>query len=620
MELKNAKVLDNGRRMVVDLKRKRANQCASYFTGTAYKAALRRSSLEVPSDRHTKRMRSSGCKKSRKCCFRNSVIKNYSNFIKSGLPQRLLCYQKGEWKDLPEELIALLREYFWAKKAIAEVALLGRRLLFDFLHMVRIDLETGLQKPIAWIDESGHCFFPELYSDLYELHDRFCSNGRKVRGCISSVPKGTCEINLQLDIAISGTSCSNLEECDEASVSHVKQLKIEEKPRNKHHDLEQDCCTCSKPDAEINEVIGENGQSAMPLCHNPGFESMHVKLTRLVSGGSDSDAVQRMFLVGLSPIIDASNIVGIYQGSPRNIFERRLLLFRKQIEITENYRGNANVRYAWFGSSKEAVTRIIVHGFRHSEIPKCKPMYGTGIHLTPANCSNISAGCSDADENGVQHMVLCRVIMGNMELVHPGSEQFQPSSQNFDSGIDDLQNPKRYIIWNMHMNTHIYPEYVVSFTVPPRAKEYLVGNESKSDVSGITYLTSCHNQLQQDSAPDGPVWIGQQSSASVKPFQENAGLLGLTVPKIPTSSWMPFAMLFAAISDKISHEDMDLLSLHHDEFKKKKISRDGFIKKLRCITGDELLRSTIKSVHGKSPSIPRCESASQQCGRLQMDH
>lgn len=62
-------------------------------------------------------------------------------------------------------------------------------------------------------------------------------------------------------------------------------------------------------------------------------------------------------------------------------------------------------------------------------------------------------------------MFFCRVIMGNMELLRPGSKQFHPSNPDFDSGVDDLQKPRHYIVWNMNMNTHIYPEFVVSFKV-----------------------------------------------------------------------------------------------------------------------------------------------------------
>lgn len=65
-------------------------------------------------------------------------------------------------------------------------------------------------------------------------------------------------------------------------------------------------------------------------------------------------------------------------------------------------------------------------------------------------------------------MVFCRVIMGNMEVFSPG--QFHPSCEDFDSGVDDLENPKQYIVWNMNMNTHVYPEFVVSFKLSSSAE------------------------------------------------------------------------------------------------------------------------------------------------------
>lgn len=79
-----------------------------------------------------------------------------------------------------------------------------------------------------------------------------------------------------------------------------------------------------------------------------------------------------------------------------------------------------------------------------------------------------SALYADNDENGEQHMVLCKVIAGASELVKPPSEQFHPSSEHFDTGVDDLLAPKRLIVWSTHMNTHILPLYVVSFKLPPR--------------------------------------------------------------------------------------------------------------------------------------------------------
>ena len=52
-------------------------------------------------------------------------------------------------------------------------------------------------------------------------------------------------------------------------------------------------------------------------------------------------------------------------------------------------------------------------------------------------------------------MILCRVIMGKMELLFPRSGQYLPSNEDVDSDVDDLELPKYYIIWNMNINTHI---------------------------------------------------------------------------------------------------------------------------------------------------------------------
>lgn len=69
-------------------------------------------------------------------------------------------------------------------------------------------------------------------------------------------------------------------------------------------------------------------------------------------------------------------------------------------------------------------------------------------------------------------MILCRVILGNMEKVGAGSRQSHPSSTEFDTGVDDPTCPKRYIVWCSNMNRHILPEYIVSF----KSTSHLPGN------------------------------------------------------------------------------------------------------------------------------------------------
>ncbi|XP_059639263.1 probable inactive poly [ADP-ribose] polymerase SRO5 [Cornus florida] len=131
--------------------------------------------------------------------------------------------------------------------------------------------------------------------------------------------------------------------------------------------------------------------------------------------------------------------------------------------------GNANVKVAWFGASKDEIRKIISHGFGYcgkSEPAKSNELFGCGIYLHPKDFSLKSVKSSTVDEDGLRHVLLCRTILGKTEVIHPGSEQCHPSSEEFDSGVDNLSAPKKYIVWSTHMNTHILPEYVVSYKAP----------------------------------------------------------------------------------------------------------------------------------------------------------
>lgn len=50
------------------------------------------------------------------------------------------------------------------------------------------------------------------------------------------------------------------------------------------------------------------------------------------------------------------------------------------------------------------------------------------------------------------------------------------------------------------------------------------------------------------------------------PVEQEAPKLG-HAPRAPSSPWMPFSMLFAAISTKVPRSDMDLVIRYYEEFK-----------------------------------------------------
>lgn len=578
MESKFAKVLVNSR--VADLKRKRAAR-----------SALKSSSNKFVKRRKLDEFRSKSVGFG--CHFRKSLLRCNSNFSKTGLPKRVMFYENGEWIDFPQHVVGLVEEEFQLRKSAFEVEVNGHRFMLDFLHMIQLDLKSGFQQPISWIDEAGSCFFPEMSSDSDKLH-QFCQHEcRKYQMPFVREPLGSHEITLQLEIDINGADLSKLKECSGESNALVKQIQIDQLSNSNMYNVEAEESSQRKPDVKMDEATEEIRQMG------------ENRVTRIdtIGGKLDSESVRTMFTLGMGSFSNVS-ILDIYRSTSSSL-QARLELFEKQVEVTKKYRGDANVRLGWLACSKEAVSSIMMYGLGHYGTSMTKSSYGVGVHLTAGNSSSTSANFCDYDENGVQYIIFCRVVMGNMEVVPSGSDQFHPTNEDFDSGVDELENPKYYVVWNMNMNTHIYPEYVVSFKVSPNAEGYVVENESKCDISGVT-SGGPQGQLQSDSSPVDP-GSDYQPLSDVEESQEKAAPLCSSTPRAPKSPWMPFPLLFEAISNQILPKDMKLVNVHYELFRRKKISRNDFVKKLRLIVGDNLLRSTITSLQCKIPSKSECE-------------
>ncbi|GMH01279.1 hypothetical protein Nepgr_003118 [Nepenthes gracilis] len=215
--------------------------------------------------------------------------------------------------------------------------------------------------------------------------------------------------------------------------------------------------------------------------------------------------------------------------------------------------GNANLKYAWFGTSKHGVNRIMTHGFGDEDIRMNSGLFGLGVYLSSYDSPLESVQSSTVDEDGLRHVLLCRVLLGKTELLSPGSSQSNPTSDEFDSGVDDLLSPKKYIFWIANMNAQILPEYVLSFRAAP-----------------------C---------------LG--------------GSLRIETPiKLPTSPWMSFPALMNALSRLLPSHVVTLINKYHMDFKEKRISRLELIRQVRRLAGDKLLIAVIKSRRGKGLKAP----------------
>lgn len=297
----------------------------------------------------------------------NLTVRNYRNFMKSGLPQRLLFYYDSEWKDFTAEITDLMREDFQAKKAIIEISHQNQQFLLDFVHMLHIDSKTGLSKPIAWIDEHGKCYFPELYPESCVAHGFL--KGRNVH--VSNLPNGSRIVDH------GGTFASASES------SNVG------RPRDDDEHVKGTEPTIVDNDSIDNgERMGENEPCSTNISDTG---SVQVKHTRADYFSDILGPVRSLFLCGIYPHVTANDVVSILRIPSVNKFgEVCLQTFQKQVEIVKSLRGgNANVRYAWLSTSKSAMEDICFRGARRIEKPVHGTTYGLGIHLAPVNCSNI---------------------------------------------------------------------------------------------------------------------------------------------------------------------------------------------------------------------------------------
>lgn len=586
MESNWVEVLDNDRRTAdVDSKSKVASQYVARIVGAGTEKLEELSFQPNCSSFYStlgKRKRTVEGETNCRSHLRKSTVKNYSNFIKSGLPQRVLYHQNGEWNDFPQDIVRIVKEDFRAKKAVIEVNFGGFHVILDILYMVQVNLVTGLEKPIAWIDEAGGCFFPDLCLVSCKAHDNIEIQSQRTEGFSAAEPDRATNIKLHLEIDINGPNNCKLDEGMEESNVRVKRIKVDPLKDNQQFAVDQK----SYPKME---VVAENQQDQESL--SPILEDT-LKLV-------DAESVKTMFVKGMNTIYMV-DIVKISQCSSKYM-RNRLELFEKQAEITQKYRGKSNVRHAWLAASKEVVSTIMNYGLMHGACGQ-KTKLGVGVHLIAQDCASKSAASCDIDENGIRYMVLCRVILGNEELLHFGSDQSYPSNERYDSGVDDLESPTHYTVWNMNMNTHIYPEYVVSFRMSSGAEGAPIKEESRLDVSRVTSQGS-EERLDLNKLPTE---LGNcQQYQFVRNIQQSHGV-GVGTNKSPKSPWMPFSMLFGAISAKVSPKDLKLVHAHYDLFRSKKISRNDFIRRLRLIVGDQLLKSTITNLQCKPPSASPC--------------
>ncbi|KAK1398740.1 Poly [ADP-ribose] polymerase [Heracleum sosnowskyi] len=274
----------------------------------------------------------------------------------------------------------------------------------------------------------------------------------------------------------------------------------------------------------------------------------------------DHDVIKNGLVMGMGKLGQYVRVVEVR----KNLFsglsggQGRMQNFRVFSEaVSRKNGGDSNLKYAWYGGSKKEISDIINHGFACVKSPGNGDLYGRGVYLSPVKFPMDSVLSSGIDNNGLRHILLCRVILGKTEQICAGSEQFHPSSEEFDTGVDNLEDPKKYIVWSCYMNSHILPHFVVSFKAP--------------SMTGL-------------------------------PRSQGLAL-------IPKSPYLSFPKLVSDLKTYLIPSQMALITKSYTAFLAKKITRNQLISTVRQIVGDNLLKAVIQSSRNKTLKNKRISGA-----------
>ncbi|KAF2547865.1 hypothetical protein F2Q70_00020505 [Brassica cretica] len=283
----------------------------------------------------------------------------------------------------------------------------------------------------------------------------------------------------------------------------------------------------------------DNGEIFDPLSNDADSSSGSTIL--LGQGNQEHDVIKACFLSGLGAAFAGdTTVASVRKNSTEGIATRaRYVAFRIFTEaMARKNGGDPNVKYGWYAASREEVEGIVSYGFSSREIDDGS--HGIGIHLVASKCSLFAAVGAEPDGEGVRHLILCRVLLGKPEQIASVSKQSHPSSSEFDSGVDDLQNPSKYVVWSSNMNSYILPSYILSFRSP---RLRVIGR-------------------------GGPP---------------------------PSSPWVSFTALMSMLSKSVDASRMSLIMRTYDDFRKRKIQRYQLVRMMRQVAGDDLLAQIIRN-------------------------
>ncbi len=205
-----------------------------------------------------------------------------------------------------------------------------------------------------------------------------CAKRVFVRGKLSSCSKA-CLLPWRNAIAEEWSALENVEEFTDAKAKLIKGLGL------------------------FDSVLNIPGTYEDAVLNGQGHQAIETQEQLIRQSQGDADVqfawppleneeefahVKTKFIEGLGLFGSEALVTGIYRdSSPKG--QARQQAFERQAQLARETRGDANVQYAWHGTSKRGLSGIILHGFGQPRRPKNGSAYGVGVYLAPENHADV---------------------------------------------------------------------------------------------------------------------------------------------------------------------------------------------------------------------------------------
>ena len=145
-------------------------------------------------------------------------------------------------------------------------------------------------------------------------------------------------------------------------------------------------------------------------------------------------------------------IVGVSRVQNEAMWQSYAVKRQTILQREKNQASAARLERKWLfhGTDEQTVPKIIQQGFNRSFCGKNATAYGKGVYFARDAAYSASSTYARPNGAGVQHMFLCRVVVG--EFCQGRSNALAPDVRTgnmlYDSTVDSVSNPRMYITYH----------------------------------------------------------------------------------------------------------------------------------------------------------------------------